>query len=276
MMFTSSRSKERRKGLKETTYILGSRNDVFSIHYSCESFNKTKSSTPRVTSLSIYNLATGEQKTFTLHIEAQLKKYNCKRLSKNELDASERSLLNKFYKFIKAHQGCLWVHWNMKNSKYGFDALSIRYNFLTGKPAPNIRVQDQYDLKVMLRKLYGPNFEVDKCESKLLNLVRRNSLSLRGMLLGIEEANAFTAKNYQAVMESSQSKAEAIGLLMKAAGEKTLKVNASFKEIYGINALGIALFLVDNYTKIKKIASAISGFSVMLLALWEIAKSYIL
>lgn len=200
-MFTSSRSKERSKGLKEANYILGNKGDVFSIHYSCECFNRSKSSRPRVTSISIYNVATREQNSFNIHVEAQLKSYNCKRLSENDLDASERSLLHRFYKFVNNNHGCIWVHWNMKNSKYGFDALSIRYKFLTKRSAPKVRAQQCYNLDVLLRKLYGHNFEVDTCNSKLLNLAKRNNIPFKGMLLGAEEANAFSAKNYQAIME---------------------------------------------------------------------------
>ncbi|PKV67308.1 hypothetical protein [Pontibacter ramchanderi] len=267
MIFTSSRYKERSKGLQETNYILGNKSDIFSIHYSCESFTKSKSSTPRVTSISIYNIKTKEQICFNIHIEAQLRGYNCMRLSGDELDASERSLLQQFYKFVKNHQGCIWVHWNMKNYKYGFEALSIRYKLLTRRSAPKLKAHDHYNLDVLLRKLYGHNFEVNSCHSKLLNLSQRNNIPIKGMLLGIEEAKAFTAKNYQAIMESSQSKAEAIGLIIKAAGEKGLKVNASLREIYGISLLSVLLFIGDNFTKIKRIASAIGSLLIMLLVL---------
>ncbi|SFU68198.1 hypothetical protein [Pontibacter akesuensis] len=269
MIFDSTRSKERRAGLREASYILDSKSDVFAIHYSCESFNKYKSTTPRVTSVSIYNLITGEQRCFSIHLEAQIRSFDCDKLSSVELDASERSLLQKFFKFVKAHQGCLWVHWNMKNSKYGFDALSFRYKFLMQRSAPNVKMQYRYDLYVLLKKLYGPNFETNEYESKLLALTQRNCLAIRGMMIGIQEADAFDRKEFQAVMESSQGKSEAIGLIVKAAGEKTLKVNASLRDIYGISPLGLILYVADNFVRISKLWKITIGVVGVIFSMWK-------
>lgn len=155
----------------------------------------------------------------------------------------------------------------MKNSKYGFEALSDRYEILTRKSAPTIKVQERYDLYELLRKLYGPTFESDEKGSKLLGLAYRNRIAKRDMLNGQEEAEAFSKRNFQSIVASSQNKAEVLGHLVKAVGEKRLKVQASLKEIYGISALGILLFIGDNFSKIWKIVSAIGGLVMMLVAL---------
>jgi len=262
MIFSSYRSKERNEGRKKIAAILENRDDVFTIHYACESFDA--SNTPRITSISIQNLSTGESKSFNLHVEALKKQYDINRLTKVELDASERALLQNFYKFVKA-QKCSWVHWNMKNSKYGFDALKNRYEILNPqKTAPNIRIQDRYDLSLLLKKLYGSTFETCETKGKLLNLARRNCFPLEGMLTGRREADAFDKKDFQAVMASSQAKAETIGLIAKAAGENRLKVATSIIEIYGMNAQGFLLCVLDHSSKIGKIASAIGGLFTLL------------
>ncbi|GHA65329.1 hypothetical protein GCM10007389_17680 [Pontibacter akesuensis] len=89
------------------------------------------------------------------------------------------------------------------------------------------------------------------------------------MMIGIQEADAFDRKEFQAVMESSQGKSEAIGLIVKAAGEKTLKVNASLRDIYGISPLGLILYVADNFVRISKLWKITIGVVGVIFSMWK-------
>lgn len=198
--------------------------------------------------------------SFSLHIEAERKGFDTSNLSRVELNAAERSLLQKFYSFAKKHEYHVWVHWCMRNSTYGFEALESRFAILSGKSAPKLRAQKKLDLSSLLADLYGPTYESSEFGSKLIAALKRNRLHSGGIMSGNEEACAYVEKNYQAIMRSNQNKAEAIGLIIEAAGDNKLKTAASVSEIYGLNVLGVMLYVGDNYSKLKKIASGISSF----------------
>ncbi len=126
MLFNTYRSKERAKGLEELKYILKVRSKVLIIHYSCESFLNHRNRVPRITSIAIHNLETGQTKSFSIHLSAQIKKVDIDRLSEEARNKLEKETLTEFYKFVSKHRSYKWVHWKMRDQVYGFEAISAR------------------------------------------------------------------------------------------------------------------------------------------------------
>lgn len=270
-MFNSSRSKDRREGLDIIKDITRNKSGIFSIYCSYESFINSKSSIPRVTSISIYNLATAETKTFWLHQEAEHKGYTSRRLTLEQLNAAERSMIERFFRFAKKHQSYVWIHWDMNDSIYGFEALNSRIKLLGGKPLTATVIMSHYkcDLLILLSKLYGPNFESEEMGNRVIGLVKRNKITNDSILTREQEAEAYFKKEHQTIVMSSQNNAKAIGLIFGLASSKKLIVAAKASEASGLTLLEMALLIGDNLKNFKRIASAVSGFLSFAIFLWN-------
>lgn len=106
--------------------------NIFIVHYSCESFyNIENGRTPRITSIAVKYLNSENDVSFSIHKIAEIEKISD--ISKN-YDVIEKKMLDEFYNFIQKHENYFWVHWNMKNINYGFEAIAHRYRVLGGSP----------------------------------------------------------------------------------------------------------------------------------------------
>ena len=122
-----NRQKEAKEKIKD---IFKNKNNVFIIHYSCESFyNIENGRTPRITSIVVKYLDSCNDVSFSIHKIAEIE--DISDISEH-YDAIEKKMLDEFYDFIKKHENYYWVHWNMKNINYGFEAIAHRYRVLGG------------------------------------------------------------------------------------------------------------------------------------------------
>ena len=66
-------------------------------------------------------------------------------------------MLDAFYAYLRQHQQQPFVHWNMRDKNYGFQAIEYRYNVLGGEPfiLPDDR---KIDLSRLLIDLYGGGY----------------------------------------------------------------------------------------------------------------------
>ena len=68
MSKASERLRRLRKARKQLTEINEKRGNVVVIHYSCESFyDRSDGTSPRITSIAVRNLATGQTESFSIH-----------------------------------------------------------------------------------------------------------------------------------------------------------------------------------------------------------------
>ena len=68
MSKASERLRRRREAKKQLIEINKNRNNVLVIHYSCESFyNRVDRTSPRITSIAVRNLSTGQTESFSIH-----------------------------------------------------------------------------------------------------------------------------------------------------------------------------------------------------------------
>lgn len=127
------------------------------IHYSCESFYDIKDGkTPRITSIAIRYLDTGQTTSFSIHKEAELKKIDINDIDAN-YDLLERIMLAGYFKFVKENKNFNWIHWNMRDINYGFEAIEYRFRVLGGSPF-SIDHTKKIDIARLLVDKYGLNY----------------------------------------------------------------------------------------------------------------------
>lgn len=246
MILKSKRLIEHREGKKILSDLLEKKDKVLIIHYSCESFITTHGRTPRVTSICIRNLGTGQNKTFSIHLQAQFDGLDFNNLNDNDYDKIEKSLLSDFYDYTKKNKDYKWVHWNMRDANYGFEAIANRYRILKGEP---VYLDDDrlIDFPRILGKIYTFGFEKNKPNGRLINLANRNGITTLNVLTGKEEAEAFEIKEYLKLHISTLRKIDIIETIIDRVEKNDIKINTSKKDIYGLSMPGIIEIVLNNW-----------------------------
>lgn len=158
MFLKSKRLIERKEGLDQLKEILKDKGKALIIHYSCESFVTSHGRTPRVTSISVRSMETAQMKSFSIHIQAQFDGKNFNNLNPEDYDTLEKKMLFEFYKYMKSNKDKKWIHWNMRDSNYGFEAIANRYKILGGNPF-HLDDDRKYDFPRILGKIYSYAYE---------------------------------------------------------------------------------------------------------------------
>ncbi|MBT1706417.1 hypothetical protein [Chryseosolibacter indicus] len=254
MFFESKRLSERREGLKELEELTRDKNKTLIIHYSCESFVTTHGKTPRVTSICIRNFRSGQTKSFSIHLQAQFDKNDFNNLTDEQYDQLEKKMLDDFYQFVKQHKDHRWIHWNMRDANFGFEAIANRYKILGGEPY-ELDEDRKYDLPRILGKIYTYGYERNEPDGRLLNLANRNKITLRHALKGSDEAKAYEDKKYLELHQSTLRKVDIMDSIVDRTDKNELKVNVKKKDIYGLTLPGIVEIVKNNW---------------MLVALWTL------
>jgi len=215
-----------REAKKQIDYILGRKSEVLLIHYSCESFyNIPDGRSPRTTSIAVKFLGSNQTKSFSIHQEGELRGLNPRELT-DHYDELEKSMLTKFAQFAKSHLGFRWVHWNMRNANYGFEAINHRSRVLNVEPTELPDTQ-KLDLATIVWEFLGPKY----AEKPLLNgLLTQNEMLPINFLIGKAEADAFESGDYVKLHQSTLSKVDAFAHIIEAAKDNKLKSkNGYFK-----------------------------------------------
>lgn len=243
-IFNSPRLAKRRSGLDQLNQITRDKSKSFIIHYSCESFVTNHGRTPRVTSICIVNLMTSQTNSFSIHLQAQFENLDFDNLTQPEYDALELAMLTEFTDFIKGHPTAKWVHWNMRDSNYGFLAINNRLRILNGQPYV-IPDDLKFDYPRILQLIYSEEYEVNRPKGRLLNLAERNSISTVNAMTGQEEADAFDNKEYLKLHMSTLRKVDMIQVIINKTESDELQVNSSKAQIYGLTFKGILVLIKE-------------------------------
>jgi hypothetical protein len=241
-MPSSTRRRVRRRAAQDTLAdITNHPRHVLLVHYSCESFyDREDPGSPRITSIAVRFFDTGQTLSWSIHQVAEVK--GALGSIEARYDELEREMLTGFYRFVADHLQATWVHWNMRDVNYGFEALSHRLRVLGGQAA-DIPDQNKVDLARLLVDLYGVRYIG---HPRLERLVEKNEITKLGFLSGKEEASAFDHKDYVKLHQSTLRKVDIIGGLVERATDRTLKTNARWHEIYGLDIAGIYQGLTEH------------------------------
>jgi hypothetical protein len=177
--------------------------NFYLIHYSCQNLNDNNDGlSPRITSIAVSHYATEQSVSFSSHAVAEELG-----ISRGEViarfDEVEKSLLQKFFTFVRDRRGAYWIHWNMRNATYGFEHLEHRYAVLGMKDASVVPVEQRINLNDMLSDRYGSDYAPHQ---KLPNLMEMNGGRHRDFLSGEEEVAAFQAGEFMKMHKSTLCK----------------------------------------------------------------------
>lgn len=213
------------------------------VHYSCESFYDIKDGkTPRITSIAARYLNTAQTKSFSIHKVAELKKIPLAEVDKC-YDQLEKEMLKDFFAFVKEHKDYKWIHWNMRDINYGFEALQYRATVLGTKPF-HIKDENKFDLARLLIDKYGKEYSN---HPRLPSILQMNKISSKHWLNGDEEAKAFENKEYVRLHQSTLAKVDVIENILKLTAEERLKTKSKWRHIYGISPQGVFELVKDHW-----------------------------
>ncbi len=226
------------------------REQVILIHYSCESFYDSEDGrTPRITSIACRNFGSGQTRSFSIHQISELPKFSGVDAWDN-YDVIEKELLDQFFAFVREHAAhTLWVHWNMRDINFGFQAIEHRYKVLGGTPSI-IPDEKKFDIARMFIAKYGKRYAG---HPRLESIMKINKITDKDFLSGKDEAYAFKDRKFLALHQSTLRKADVISSLLESEISGKLKTNANLWDVHG----GSARLIWDKYiwTPLGKIVS---------------------
>lgn len=223
---------ERNRKTKKLLNTLSKNEDnLLVIHYSCESFyDREDGRTPRVTSICVRNFASGQTSSFSIHKVAELKKISNEEIQE-KYDILEKEMLKEFFEYMKTCKSHIWIHWNMRDINYGFQALEHRFKILKGMPV-SLEESKKFDLSRALVALYGNAYI---SHPRLQKLMEKNHITAKDFLSGSEEAKAFEEKEFVKLHQSTLRKADVLANILGRTLDNTLKTNANWKERHGLS-----------------------------------------
>lgn len=220
-----SRQKAAREGLAR---LFVHPTSVFVIHYACESFDEANGyASPRITGIALRNLGTGVTTSFSIHAEVELARRRHADVA--GLDGMERVMLGRFYDFVSRNPYATFMHWNMRDEKFGFAALAHRCALLGGEPV-SVHDSQKFDLSRCFVEMFGSNY-VDK--PYIETLANNNGLSTTSFLSGGLEAQAFAQGQYYKVLQSVLCKVTIIADVAQLASDRALKTDAGWWTLNG-------------------------------------------
>ncbi len=214
------------------------------IHYSCESFyDRPDGATPRVTSIAARNLESGQTESFSIHKIAELKHIGLAEVAPR-YDELEREMLDQFFAFLAKHERCTWVHWNMRDINYGFQAIEHRYRVLGGIPQYAPPEERKFDLARAMVSLYGLTYAG---HPRLENLIKKSDITDLGFLTGKQEADAFQNREFVKLHQSTLRKVDILANIFERALQRTLKTNAHWFESRGVHPKAIIELVTEHW-----------------------------
>jgi hypothetical protein len=259
----AERYRRRQAARKELAGLIAHAGSTVIIHYSCESFyDRSDGSSPRITSIAVRNLESGQTASFSIHQVAEREKVVRDQIE-GEYNTLEKQMLKEFYTYVAEHKDFKWLHWNMRDINYGFAAIAHRFRVLAGAPV-DIHEGSLYDFARLLISMFGPGYV---SHPRLTSLMQLNKISDKDFLTGQSEADAFVHKEYVKLHQSTLRKVDVVSNIVNRLSAGTLKTNASKMEIYGTR-LGYYTELWRDHPAMLLIAFLASLASIISLVLW--------
>lgn len=237
------RLRGRKKAREAINRIMDHPEDAFVIHYSCESFyDRADGKTPRVTSIAVRNLDSGQTESFSIHKIAEQKGIDFGEIH-NHYDELEKEMLEEYFQYAIENQGKMWIHWNMRDINYGFIALEHRLKALKGTPFV-IPEGKKFDFARAMVSLYGVGYI---SHPRLVKLIEKNKISDKDMLTDAEEAEAFENEEYVKLHQSTLRKVDILANIFGRTADGTIKTNSKWYETYGIHPKVLVELVRENW-----------------------------
>lgn len=208
------------------------------IHYSCESFYNLGGKSPRIASISVRQFNNAQTNNFSIHQYSE--RLNIPITDDTYRDI-EKELLSDFFAFVDKNLDKIWIHWNMRDSVFGFNAIEQRFMVLGGIPQA-IDNDKKIDLGHLFKLLYGGDYIENPHIEKLLEL---NKFNPKQFLNGKQEAEAFDNSEYVKLSMSTSSKVNLFSTFVTHAINQTLKTRIPNWKIRGTNFAGLLATFQD-------------------------------
>lgn len=235
---------KRKKTLSRLRELDDLKQNVLVIHYSCESFyDRIDGSTPRITSIAVRNLSSGQTESFSIHKIAELKKLDPSAIS-SYYDGLEKEMLDEFGDYLRQNNRCVWVHWNMRDINYGFQAIEHRHKVLGGSPPAGVPEERKFDLARALISIYGVRYAG---HPRLESIMKINHITDKDFLSGKDEATAFDDGQYVKLHQSTLRKVDVIANLFERAIDGSLKTMAKWQDASGLHPQALLEIITEHW-----------------------------
>lgn len=212
------------------------------VHYSCESFyDRAEGRSPRVTSIALRKLDSAQTASFSIHQTAERKHLSFGQIEEH-YDDLEKEMLTAFFDHLAGHRGMKYLHWNMRDANYGFQAIEHRFAVLDEEPHV-VDDNNKTDLSRLLIDIYGVSYIGHPRMEKLLE---KNHIAPRDFLTGEEEARAFENRNFVALHQSTLRKVDVIANIAGRAHDRNLKTNTTWWQMHGGRVRTVLIWMAEN------------------------------
>ena len=238
--------RRRREAIATFNEINERRDTYLLIHYSCESFYDIKDGrTPRVTSIAVRNVSTGQTHSFSIHKSAEQNGVPFDAIA-SRYDELEKQMLGEYFDFVKSRHGYKFIHWNMRDINYGFQAIEHRYRVLGGEPFV-IDDSRKFDIARGLIALYGVTYVPHGGHGRLHSLMDLNKITAKDMLNGEDEARAFEEKAYVRLHQSTLRKVDVMSNVLERVFDGSLKTRATWMDTHGVHPAVVFEIVKDHW-----------------------------
>lgn len=203
--------------LHELEKCWNNKQNAWIIHYACTDFNDPVLSA-RITCIAMRPLSETSTKTFSIIDEAQKIQLEPSQITKH-FDILECNMLSVFFEFVQKLHHPVWLHWNMRDAKYGFEAITNRYRYLSSKSINDV-FNKKIDIADYLKSIYGYDYVA---HPRLQSICKINNISLLDFITGDEEASAFQNGEYNKILNSTLRKINCIHSLVQMCATGVLK-----------------------------------------------------
>lgn len=236
--------------------------NVWIIHYSCESFyDRPEGRSPRVTSIALRKLDSAQTASFSIHQTAERRRIPFGGIEQH-YDDLEQEMLTAFFGHLGNHRGMKYLHWNMRDANYGFQAIEHRFRVMGEEPYV-VEDDKKFDLSRLLIDIYGVGY-ID--HPRMEKLLAKNHIAPRDFLTGAEEARAFEERNFAGLHQSTLRKVDIVANIAGRAHDRNLKTNTTWWEMHGGRVRTALIWMAENRT--FQVIAGLASIAGLGLAIW--------
>ena len=207
--------KERRLATSNLKKLTEDPSKVLFIHYSqSNTFDDDDdygNISPIITSIVVKSLNGQIDQQFAIHFEADKADIPIDEIQYSYRDLELR-ILKAFNDFVKRHRECNWIHWDMKNIHFGFEAIKHRHEKIFGdlKNYNEIPINNKKNLRDIIEGMYGESFVNGPDTLKTLLTCNSGNIDNNTYLGSNVESTEFEHKNFTNVIKSVDLKVDFI------------------------------------------------------------------
>ena len=195
--------------------------DIMIVHYSCSSIYEVPC---KISCIGIRDEFHDETQLFSLR------------------QFSEEEMLKKFWRILASKKDKYFVGWNIKNPEFGFSILKERYEELSGKKAPKIKISHIVDLDEAIKR----NYNLKSQKLTLRKLAEINGYQTLHFKSGKEELRMFEEQDFKGLELSVGRKIKIIGDMLNdfVRGKLVLESKSERKFWSRIRVVGLIIYIL--------------------------------